>query len=159
ALRMRWILGTGSGILLILLVVAGVVIERDMQAREAASRSLRQSEHRLHLALEAANAGTWEWDVATNQNVWSEHVWRLYGVEPNSSEPTFESWRQLIYEEDRARTEQVLAEAARTGTEVNVEFRALGPNGVPRWLLSRAQPLRDAKTGLVRFAGIVVDIT
>ncbi|MFN7994558.1 MAG: PAS domain S-box protein [Bryobacteraceae bacterium] len=159
ALRMRWILGTGSGFMLILLVVAGVVIERDMQARERARRSLRQSEQRLHLALEAANAGTWEWDVTTNQNFWSEHVWRLYGIEPNTQAESYETWRQVIYEEDRARAEQVAAEAARTVTELNVEFRVLGPNGVRRWLLSRAQPLRDPKTGRVRFIGIVVDIT
>ena len=74
---MRWVLGLGSGSLLMLLAIGGSVIERDSRDRERARQAVIQSEERFRLALDAANAGTWEWDLETNENVWSEEMWRL----------------------------------------------------------------------------------
>jgi PAS domain S-box-containing protein len=159
ALRTRWVLGLGSGSLLVLLVVAGAVIERDIEDRERARQNLRRSEERLRLALDAANAGTWEWDLQTNENVWSEELWKVYGLEPHSCRPSYEAWRQLVHPDDRAHAEQVVAKAAQGGSELNVEFRVCDPDGTQRWLLSRGRALRNAKGQGARFVGIALDIT
>ena len=150
ALRTRWVLGLGSGSLLMLLVVAGAVIERDIRNRERTRQDLRRSEERLRLALDAANAGTWEWDLQTNENVWSEELWKVYGLEPHSCRPSYEAWRQLVHPDDRAHAEQVVAEAARTGTELNVEFRVCDGDGSERWLLSRGRPVAGCGKGRAR---------
>ncbi len=156
-LRTRWVLGLGSGSLLILLVIAGAVIERDIQHREMIRQAVRRGEERLRLALDAANAGTWEWDLRTNENVWSDEIWKLYGLEPNRCEPSYEVWRQAIHpRDDRAEVERVVGEAARSGDELNVEYRVCGGE---RWLLARGQPLRDAKGQAESYLGIVLDIT
>ena len=91
---MRWVLGLGSGSLLMLLVIAGAVIERDSRGNESARQAVSQSEERLRLALDAADAGTWEWDLKNNQNVWSEELWKLYGLEPHSRVPSYDAWRE-----------------------------------------------------------------
>ena len=52
-----------------------------------------------------------------------------------------------------------MAEAARNGTELNVEFRVRDRDGTIRWLMSRGRPLRDGKGRPARFVGIVLDIT
>jgi PAS domain S-box-containing protein len=156
--RMRWVLGLGSGSLLILLVIAGAVIERDSQNRERAREQIRRSEQRLRLALDAANAGTWQWDVQTGENVWSAELWKLYGLDPNSCQPSYETWRQAVHPDDRERAAEEVNRAAKAGTEVYVEFRVLDRQGNTRWLLARAQPLRDRR-GATRYAGIALDIT
>ena len=155
--RMRWGLGLGSGLLLTLLVMAGAVIERDIQTRERDRREVQDSEARLRLALDAAGAGTWEWDLATNQNVWSEELWSLYGIPPHSCEPSYESWRQAIHPDDRQRAEQVVGEAAREGAEMNVEFRVGEGPGRQRWLLARGGLVGLGRAA--RFIGIALDIT
>ena len=55
-----------------------------MQAlqRNRSEAALDGSIDRLGLALNAANAGIWEWDIRTNDNIWSEELWALYGLEP-----------------------------------------------------------------------------
>jgi len=83
--------------------------------RKLAEEALRRSEARLRLAQEAAKAGTWEWDMRTNENYWSEEIWQLYGVEPHSCQPSYETWRQTIHPEDRTPVEQTVLEAARSG--------------------------------------------
>jgi len=157
--RMRWVLELGSGSLVVLLLIAGAVIERDSRDREGARQAVSQSQERLLLALDAASAGTWEWNLETNENVWSEELWKLFGIERNSRPSSYATWREAMHPEDRAYAEQVVGEAARNGTELNVEFRVCDRDGTIRWLMSRGRPLRDAKGRPERFVVIVLDIT
>ena len=152
-------LGMGSCSLLVLLVVAGVTIERDIRDRDRAQQMQRTSEQRLHLALDAAGAGTCEWNLLTNQNVWSEELWKVYGLEPHSCEPSYAAWRQIVHPDDRAKAEQTVTDAARAGGDLNVEFRVCDRGGAHRWLLARGQPSRDKAGRAIRYTGIVLDIT
>jgi len=154
-----WTLGFGGSSMLLLLVVAGVVIDRDIQNRERARQALRCSQERLRMALHAANAGAWEWDLRTNANIWSEEIWELYGLPPHSCEPSYEAWRRVVHSDDRARAERILGEAACEGTDIDLEFRVGDQPGPQHWLMARGQPLRDANGKPERFAGIVMDIT
>jgi PAS domain S-box-containing protein len=127
--------------------------------RKKAEEVLQKSEVRLRLAQEAAKAGAWEWDLRTNENIWSEELWKLYGLEPYCSESTYEMWLQTVHPDDRDRIEQVVQEAAAKGIELNVEWRVLDREGSLRWLMSRGRPLRDAQGRSERYIGIVMDIT
>ena len=159
AVRTRWVLGVGTGSLLLLLVIAGTVIERDIMQRERDRSAMRRSEERLRLAMDSANAGIWEWDLRTNENVWSEELWKLYGLEPYSCTPSYEAWCQILHPDDRSNTEKAVGDAARSGVELNVEFRVRGDVGRERWLLARGRPLRDASGRPECFIGIALDIT
>jgi PAS domain S-box-containing protein len=127
--------------------------------RKKAEDALRASEVRFNLAQDAAKAGAWEWDLMTNENVWSEEVWRLYGLEPHCYEPTYETWRQTVHPDDREKVEQVVQEAATRAIELNAEWRVQDRDGSLRWLMSRGRPLHDTEGRPTRFIGIVMDIT
>jgi len=64
-------------------------------------QALIRSEQHRKMALEAALAGTWEWDLASNDNVWSDEVWALFGLPPNSCPPTYEAWVNAVHPDDR----------------------------------------------------------
>jgi PAS domain S-box-containing protein len=127
--------------------------------RSRAQSALRESEARLRLAQEAANAGTWEWDLQTNRNYWSEELWKLYGLEPHSCEPSYEAWCRTILPEDLPRVERAVQAAARQGAVLNTEWRVRDLQGQERWLMSRGQPVRDARGRTTTYRGIVLDIT
>lgn len=132
--------------------------QRDSE-RKRAEAALRESEERLRLALDAADAGMWEWDLATNRNEWSERLWSLYGLQPHSCEPSYESWLATIHPDDRDRIERLVQEAARNGLELNIEYRIPDDRGSIRWLMSRGRPLLDTSRKPVRYIGIIMDIT
>lgn len=135
-------------------------VTRDITDRKRVEEALRASEERLRLALGAAKAGTWEWDLKDNRNLWSDELWRLYGMEPHSCNPTYETWLETIHPEDRERTGQLVREASRNGTELHAEWRLHHQNGGgEHWLMSRGQPLHDAQGKPVRYIGVAIDIT
>ncbi|NTW36607.1 MAG: PAS domain S-box protein, partial [Syntrophobacteraceae bacterium] len=131
----------------------------DLNLTKRAEEERRRLEEQRRLAQEAANAGSWEWDLRTNENFWSEELWKLYGLEPHSCRPSYEAWCQTIHPQDRPAAVQAVQEAARNGSELNAEWRVLDPDGSERWLLSRGKPIRDADGDMARFIGIVMDIT
>lgn len=131
----------------------------DIIERAQYDTALQANMDRLSLALEAAKAGTWEWDLRTNENHWSDELWKVYGLESQSCVPSYEAWRQTIHPDDRANAEQAVQAAARNGTELNAEWRVCDPDGMVRWLLSRGKATFDTSGKVARYNGIVLDIT
>ena len=136
-----------------------LVFVRDITERKRAQDAEQQSEARRALALKAAQAGTWEWDLATNRNTWSEELWELYGLEPHSCEPTYETWKQTLHPEDCERVERESQRCVQQEAEISLEWRVKNAGQRARWLLSRGRPLRDAAGRVVRYVGVVLDIT
>ena len=120
---------------------------------------LQQSWRRLRQALEAARAGVWEWDLATNENIWSEEIWPLYGLEPTNEQPGFELWVSSIHPEDRESAINAVKAAVRNETDLNIEYRVCYPDGSVHWLMSRGKPLRDLNGRAIRYIGTIIDIT
>jgi PAS domain S-box-containing protein len=114
---------------------------------------------RLSLALEASNAGIWEWDLETNENYWSEELWKVYGLEPHSCDPSYEAWLSLVHPDDRTIAAQTVQAAAIEGKDLMVEFRIRRTGGSVRWIFSQGRLLRVTPGKPGRFIGIAVDIT
>ena len=137
--------------------VMGVII--DITERKRLQNALSGSESRLRVALAAANAGAWEWDLRTHESTWSDELVKLYGLSSQSGPTARETWRQSIHPDDREGIETAFQEAFRSGSELWVEWRVIAADGSVRWLVSRGRPERDATGVPVRYLGIVVDIT
>jgi PAS domain S-box-containing protein len=137
--------------------VLGMLI--DVSARKRLEEAVSGSESRLRVALAAANAGAWEWDLRTNESTWSDELWKLYGLDRESTSASHAAWLQSIHPDDRTTTETTVQEAARRGGEISAEWRVNTADGSVRWLMSRGRPERDAAGVAVKYLGIVLDIT
>ena len=132
----------------------------DITASKRITEALRESEERLRLSQDAANAGTWEWYLPTNANFWSDKVWELYGMDPATHAASFDTWLESIHPEDRKTAANSVREASLNGEPIHTEWRVNLPvDQGERWLMSRGQPIRDSKGKVERYRGIVIDIT
>ncbi|MUH00148.1 PAS domain-containing protein [Scytonema sp. UIC 10036] len=136
-----------------------VVLVNDITPRKQAEETLRQSEERLRIAQKAANAGVWDWDMTTNRVTWSEEYYRLYGLDPIITQPSYENWLSSIVEQDRARVDRATREALEHQIDLNVEFRILHPTQGERWLTAIGQTFYDDNKQPKRMTGIALDIT
>ncbi len=137
------------------------VAERTWEAieRVRAMEALRGSEERLRYALRSANAGTWEWDQATNTNIWSDEARRLYGLDPRCGEPTSAAWLETIHPDDRDAVVRSVSESIAAGREIEVEWRTNESGDAQRWLMSRGGPMHFGDRLTARYTGVVIDIT
>jgi PAS domain S-box-containing protein len=135
-----------------------VGLVNDITQRKQAEETLQQSEERLRIAQQAANAGVWDWNIATNQVTWSEEHYGLYGLDPAVTQPSYENWLHSIAEQDRDHVDRAARHALEHQTDLNVEFRVLHPSRGERWLTAIGQTFyNDNKP--IRMTGIALDIT
>jgi len=136
-------------------------LEEEMHQRQLVEAQLRESEHRFHLALDAASNGVWDRNLLTGEVYYGANWQHTLGYEvehATSDEHTFEN---LVHPDDR---EKVLAqrEAYIQGKTLRyeVEYRIRNQAGGWQWMLSRGQAVtRDAEGKAERIVGTVTDIT
>jgi len=131
----------------------------DITDRKQTELELRESKARLGQALEAARAGVWEWDLETGENIWSDEIWSLYGLEKASAPPSFELWVQTIIPDDRQMAIDAVTSAAKNQKYLNVEYRVRYSDGSIHWLMSRGRPQMDSGGRVERYIGTIIDIT
>ncbi|HEY9662932.1 MAG TPA: PAS domain-containing protein, partial [Allocoleopsis sp.] len=135
----------------------GVAIDiTDLKQTELA---LQESERLLSMALSAAKAGVWEWNMLTQSAYWSDENFRLLGYEPGQVEPSYDQWLNAIHPEDRERTTAHVAEVLTNLNEMNLEFRVLLPDGTIRWISNIGRIMFDDQNHPISLTGIQIDIT
>ena len=117
------------------------------------------SNEKLRFILAKSRTGSWEWDMKTNTNKWTDEIWELYGLEKYSCEASYESWKNSIIEDDRERIELEITEASKKGIPFRIEWRVRHSDGTLYWLMSRGIPFVDNDGKVSRYVGIVIDIT
>jgi signal transduction histidine kinase/HAMP domain-containing protein len=127
-----------------------------LQERE---QDLRRSADRLQLAIDAANAAAWEWDMRTSESFWSDEMWVLYDLQPHSQPPSYETWLQTVHPGDREKAEADTKMAFAQGIGFDIEWRVQLQEGGIRWLMSRGKPQFDDQGQLKGYLGISMDIT
>jgi PAS domain S-box-containing protein len=122
-----------------------------------------QIQRTLVAAEELAGMGSWDMDLRTGKGVWSDNMFRLRGLEPQSVEPTPGLLAELIHPDDRdgvtAVLERAIEEPAGIPREgVTVEFRMTRPDGSVREFRARGRVEWD-EDGPARWVGTAQDIT
>lgn len=129
------------------------------EQRQLESR-LRDSEAQLQMALKGADAGSFEWNIETGSIFWSKEVWVLNGLEPQDGPVRYSTWRQTVHPADLPRVQRITEAAVSQLATVEVEWQiSLPPDLAPRWLMSRAQPMPEEDGRVVRYRGIIIDIS
>ena len=101
-------------------LVAGAV-ERAM-----ADNELRQRDRRFVEAQRIGHVGSWEFDFETNEVIWSDEGWRIFGLEPGRRPWSYAEFLERVHPDDRARIIESDTAMKAHGGMVEYEFRILG---------------------------------
>jgi len=137
-----------------------VGVRQDVSARRKAEQTLRQSEERLRLVLEAGQLGFFDQDLVNPHSVISSNYETLLGMAPGEYDGTFESFVRCIHPEDVEAAVQRMKQRNTNaqGTLVH-SFRVGNATSGVRWIESHSKVVRDAHGRPLRALGAVLDIT
>jgi len=114
------------------------------------------NEARMKHAQEVAGIVTWEWNLVSDELIYSDNCVNLYGREIHSNE---EFWEILHPDERSWLNSRALREAVDAREPYVWEFRIVLPDGRVRWIESRTATLVDDAGRPTRMIGTTIDIS
>ncbi len=133
------------------------VKERTIQL-EKAYNLLKENERGLAEAQKMAHIGSWKWDLVTNEVYWSDEMYRIYGLTPQESVPTYNAFLSFLHPEDRDYVDNIIKKTLK-GEPIDIDHRIILANGKERIVHAQAKVIFDDKNIPVRAKGIIQDIT
>ncbi len=124
---------------------------------DVTARRLEADKHRL--AQQVAHLGHWELDALDGTPVWSDEIFRIFGLEPGSCKPSFTTHDTIIHREDLPLLNAAVRTAFENGTPFDLVFRILRPGQEIGWMHAIGKATRDASGKVVRVFGTAQDVT
>ncbi len=140
-------------------VSGAVVVAEDMTEVRQAEAVAAASEQRLRLAHEAAELGSWHWDMPSGVTVWDEQLEAIYGMPPGGFGGTFEAWQRTIHPDDHDTVMRVVQEAVDARSSYVLRNRIFWPDGTMRWIEAHGKVTVDAAGNPSGTIGCVRDVT
>jgi len=127
-------------------------------ASHALSRDLQESKDWLEEAQRVAHLGYWVWDLETNQVIWSEETYRIFGLVPKGGSFDVAVVREMTHPDDREAVFATAKKAIDTETRADCEHRLFRPDGEMRVVHSLGD-VRKNSQGRIQMFGTTQDIT
>ena len=125
---------------------------------EAAPAGQTEVQDPVHLAVDAAEIGAWNWDIASGRVEWTPWTYQLFGQRPGV-DLSKDYFLERVHPEDRPAVVEWLARALRERDRTVCEFRIDRPDGSVRRVRSTGRVLVDERGHVVRMAGVVEDVS
>ncbi len=135
------------------------IFYQDITDRFKAEAKLKHSESRLKEAEKIAHLGYWELDIPGNVLYWSDEVYRIFGLEPQSFDATYEAFLEFIHPDDRNRVNQAYLNSLESKQPYDIIHRLVLKSGEIKWVHENCKTDYDMQGNALRSIGTVMDVT
>jgi signal transduction histidine kinase len=133
-------------------------LEAENAKRRRVEDELRRSEAFLAEGQRISRTGSWSWNVNTGEASWSAEHFRTFGLDPETTTPSYAVFLERIHPQDRAAFEDMLERAVRRGSDFQCDFRIITPSGITKYVHSLGRVTGNG-AGHTEFVGTVMDVT
>jgi len=143
------------------------------------TEALRRSEAYLAEAQKLTHTGSWAVRVPQMENTqgeagqghevlprfgwnasyWSREMYRIFGLDPGPTPPSFKEVVRLLHPEDAHYYTPVIEQAIRDGTDFEADYRLLLPNGAAKHIHVVGHPVVNASGDVIELVGTAMDVT
>lgn len=131
----------------------------DISDHKEVEEALRESRATLAVAQRIARLGNWDWDLDNDTLAWSDEMYRIYQLDPDSFVPTHELVLQAVHPQDREMVIRAVNDAIYNRKSYHLDYRIVVPTGSVRMLSARAEVTYDAQGRPLHMVGTAQDIT
>lgn len=140
-------------------IIRAAAILKVIMENKVYARKIQQMHTMAMQGQELANFGTWEWDFKSHEAIWSDSLYKIYGLRPKGVALSYEHYLSLLHPDDRYRVKLILDKAHETKSEVSYEERIVRADGSIRELKSWFKVMTDDNGYPLKFIGASLDIT
>ena len=138
-----------------------LVLLFDVTETEEVRNQVERQRSRLDTVVEAANLGTWDWNLVTGEVHYNKTWAVLAGLRLEDIQGSVEAWENALFPEDLEGAMQAVDAHVRGETDMyEAEFRMQRPDGGIIWAVDRGRVVeRDESGQIIRLMGVLQDIT
>jgi PAS domain S-box-containing protein len=136
-----------------------VSVIEDINDRKSAERIREITEERLTAALRASATGTFRWDVKEDSLVWDASLKQIFGFPASHPINGIEDFTTCLHPDDRASVFAALEKCRAEGSDFDLEFRIVWPDGSVHWIVDRGRMFLDEDGNPEYMTGACLDVT
>jgi PAS domain S-box-containing protein len=135
-------------------------LQNEIRERKKVEASLLKTTEFLEIIQRIAHVGSWEWDMVSNKIIWSDELYRIYGLKPQEMLASYENFLEFIHPDDREYTNSVVQKAILDHQPFDFHHRVIRKdNGEVRIINGRGTVTLDENNMAVHMYGSSQDVT
>jgi PAS domain-containing protein len=128
-------------------------LQTEIIERKSAEGKLQRSKAFLSEGQRISHTGSWSWIVSSGKVTWSEEHFRIFGFDPEKTEPSFQLFMETVHPEDRSFIERNLEKAVREKSGFDMEFRIALTDGSIKHVQGVGRPVVEESGEVDRYIG------
>ncbi len=135
-------------------------LNQDLEDRVARrTAALQKGALRASQAQQIAHLGDWELDLHNQKVIWSDEVFKIFGLAPNQPQPTYEKAINYYPPDEQERLTHLIDRAIQYGESYTADLKIVRADGSFGYILAQGEPVYDEAGQLSGLFGIVMDIS
>ena len=135
------------------------LIGQDQTALAKAQEEFKTQTKQLAEAQAIGHMGHWHWTVGADDITWSDEIFNIFGLTPETFSPNIDSVNRFLHRRDMGRLMQGFQRAIIEKKDYDMEFRIVRPNGDVRHVACEGRCALDEDGDVISLYGIMQDIT
>lgn len=122
---------------------------------------VQKNEKLLKSTQKISKLGSWEFDLETQDLVWSEELYTIFQIDPSIIDKTvlYNEYISRFHKDDLPELYKCIELATNEGKKYTITHRIICPNGEMKWIFGSGIPLRNTKGKINILTGYAQDIT
>ena len=139
-------------------VIGASSIARDITAQARANCEMARLNDLYARTQEISKTGGWEYDIRSGQLMWTDELYRIYGLDPASGQPQLDQAIAAFDAESLPVIDAAFRRVVADGEPYDLELRLVRADGAPIWVRANGGAVIE-NDQIVRVAGVILDIT
>ncbi len=122
-------------------------------------QSIEESNLRINLATHSGRIGIWDWKITSNEVIWDDSMYALYGLTPQTKPIDYDTWVNFIHPDDVKSFEKALEKFISQAREIDTAYRIIWADKSIHYIRLTAQNKVDQDGKVINVVGACWDVT
>lgn len=136
-----------------------LAVWHDITEQKYATELIKLNQTILSDTQQLTHSGSWEADLVTGKNYWSDEAFRIFGLIPEEEGPNTLSFGRMIHPDDKETYKRVVQYTIDNRVTSDFNLRIILSDGQIRYIHAIGKPLLNESGKVIKLFGAIIDIT